>query len=147
MWWPRRSRRALDASRLPISPDRYTFLDLANLAEGIELTGYPDPVCRLAMSHDGAMIVASADDEISVWSSAPRGGGEQPADRRADRSPGGVGIIGFLSVGTDSFDDAEHDQQDRSEGERDLQPLLDERAETTGPHESGDECHRWSRAI
>jgi len=42
-------------------------LELSNLHDGVELTGYCDPVRLLSMSPNGRSIVAAADDELTTW--------------------------------------------------------------------------------
>ncbi len=43
-------------------------LELGDLENGTELTGYCDPVRHLAMSPDGRTVMAAADDELTWWS-------------------------------------------------------------------------------
>jgi len=42
-------------------------LELRDLDNGTELTGYCDPVRHLSMSPDGRTVVAGADDELTLW--------------------------------------------------------------------------------
>jgi len=48
-------------------------LELHDLGNGIELTGYCDPVRHLALSADGRTVVAAADDELTTWAIASNG--------------------------------------------------------------------------
>lgn len=42
-------------------------LELDNLEDGTELTGYCDPVRLLAIARDGRTVIAAADDELTFW--------------------------------------------------------------------------------
>jgi hypothetical protein len=62
--------------------DRFAVADLGgsihvvrlrHLDQGIELTGYTDPVRLLALSDDARVLVAAADDELTVWQTDDEG--------------------------------------------------------------------------
>ena len=58
-----------DAERL-VAADLAGSLHLIGIhdpARGVELDGYPDPVRHLAISADGGLLVAAADDELTWW--------------------------------------------------------------------------------
>ncbi|MEL6891419.1 MAG: hypothetical protein AAFP84_07475 [Actinomycetota bacterium] len=78
-------------------------LDIAELDNGTELTGYPDPVRHLGIDPTGDVIVAAADDELTWWSIDDHGRvADEPETGLGHDAPitsCAVGRAGFVATG------------------------------------------------